>query len=115
MKAIDLHAELNALGIKFEPIGFVKAPAYPYGIYVDDAEIRQPDTDVSMRTVHHTVTIELYHPDLDALNSASLVIEAWLNGYALDYTRRPRFVVDEDHYCLTYTTQYTNKERTESI
>lgn len=115
MKAIDLHAELNALGIKFEPIGFVKAPAYPYGIYVDDAEIRQPDTDVGKRTVSHSVTIEVYHPDLDTLKTAAKVVDDWLNGYALNYTRRPRFVVDENHYCLTYSTQYTNKERTESL
>ena len=113
MKAINLHDELNALGIKFEPIGFVKAPAYPYGIYVDDAEVHQPDTNIGIRTIMHRITIELYDGELKDLESRSTVIDGWLNGLALDYTKRPRFIVDENHYAMTYSLQYTTKERNE--
>ena len=113
MKAINLHDELNALGIKFEPIGFVKAPAYPYGIYVDDSDVHQPDTDCGLRTVIHRITIELYHGELKDLESRSKVIDRWLNGLALNYTKRPRFIVDENHYAMTYSLQYTTKERNE--
>lgn len=114
MKALNLQDELNALGIKFEPIGFVKAPSYPYGVYTDDMDVRQPDENIGRRTILHRVTIELFHPDFDDLTANARKIDGWLNGYAIDYAKRPRFIVDEDHYCMTYTFQYTTKERNET-
>lgn len=114
MKVIDLYTELNALGIKFEPIGYVKAPAYPYGIYVDDIEVRQPDTDIGARIIVHTITIELYHPALADLETSSKLVDNWINAYALNYRKQPRFIIDEDHYCMTYTLQYSTKERNEN-
>lgn len=114
MRALNLYDELNALGIRFEPIGFVKAPAYPYGTYVDDADVHQPDTNTGVRTVLHRVTIEMYSSVLKDLESRVKPLESWLNGLALNYTKRPRFIVDEDHYAMTYSLQYTTKERNET-
>lgn len=114
MRALNLYDELNALGIKFEPIGFVKAPSYPYGTYIDDADVHQPDDNIGKRTIVHRITIEVYDCALKDLEAVSKRVDQWLNGYALDYTKRPRLIVDEDHYCMTYTLQYTTKERNET-
>ena len=114
MKALNLHDELNGLGIRFEPIGFVKAPAYPYGIYVDDATVRQPDENIGRRVITHRISIEVYHSDLKLLEAASLSVDGWLNQHVLNYTKQPRYVIDEDHYAMTYHLQSSTKQRNEA-
>lgn len=111
MKVIDLHTELNALGIKFANIGFVKAPSYPYGIYLDDRAVRQSDTNVNVRTVEHEITIDVYHVDLSDLHDAAFRVRTWLNEIPINYTERTRYVVDEDHFVTTFTFKYLAKEK----
>ena len=111
MREIDLHTELNALGMRWEPIGFVKAPAYPYGVYVDDASVDPADTPDGPAVIAHEVTLELYAEDMDALTAAAPAVDAWLRGLPVHYRREPRYVVDEGHYGMIYTFTYRAKER----
>lgn len=111
MRVIDLQTELNALGIKFEPIGYVKAPAYPYGIYVDEIAVTQPDTSTGARISTHDVTIELYHADYNALNTNAKKVDGWINSIPLNYRKCTSYIIDEDHYCVSFIFSYKNKER----
>lgn len=111
MKTIDLKTELNALGITFGEIGFIKAPAYPYGIFLDDEAVNTPDDAPTPRIITHAVTIELYHSSLPTLRTAGKKIEAWIEGYQLDYQKNTRYVREEEHYLTTYTFGYVTKRK----
>lgn len=108
---LDLKTELNDLGIPFEPIGWIKAPAYPYGIFEDDIDVRGTDLPSSVKVITHAVTISLYHSDYDQLLSARDKLAAWANARALVYRLRIQYIDDEDHYSVTLTSTITEKER----
>ena len=111
MRAIDLKTELNALGISFGEIGYIKAPAYPYGIFLDDETVETPDDAPAPRIVTHSVTIELYHTSLSDLKTAGKKIEAWIEGYQLGYRKNTRYVREEEHYLTTYAFAYVTKRK----
>ena len=112
MRTIDLNAELNALGIPFKLIGFTaKLPPYPYGIYVDDITVSGADDESKYLTVTHRTTIELYHRTPDELMSACEILEAWIEGFPLDYERQIMYIESEDHLLASYTLNYTTKKR----
>lgn len=108
---LDLKTELNDIGIPFEPIGWVKAPAYPYGIFDDVVDIRGTDLPSSLKVVTHAVTINVYHHDYDQLLSARDKLAAWANARALVYRLRIEYMDDEDHYSVTLTSTIIEKER----
>lgn len=106
---LDLKAELNGLGIPFEPIGWVKAPAYPYGIFDDVVDVRGTDLPSSVKMVTHAVTISAYHHDYDQMLSARDKLAAWADARALVYRLRIQYMGDEDHYSVTLTSTFTEK------
>ena len=108
---LDLKAELNSIGIPFEPIGWVKAPGYPYGTFDDETDIRGTDLSSSAKVVNHSVTISLYHNDYDQLLSARDKLAAWADSRALVYRLRIQYMDDEDHYGVTLTSTIVEKER----
>lgn len=111
MRALDLETELNALGIPFNLIGYeTKAPAYPYGIYVDDISVTGGDNASPRRVARHEITIELYHRSLPALKTACETLEAWIESVPLDYRRQFLYITEEDHYLANYTMNYTTKK-----
>ena len=111
---LDLKAELNALGIPFEPIGWIKAPAYPYGTYDDEIDVRGTDLPSTLKVITHSVTITAYHSDYNQLLTARDMLSAWADARALAYHLRIQHVVDEDHYSVTLTSTITEKERTDN-
>ena len=107
---LDLKAELNALGIPFEPIGWIKAPAYPYGIFTDEANVRGTDLPSAPKMITHNVSIEVYHNNYDQLMIARDQVAAWADSRALTYRLRTLYMSDEDHYCVILTSTFTEKK-----
>lgn len=107
---LDLKTELNAQGIPFEPIGWIKAPVYPYGIFTDEMTIRGSDLPSACAVITHNVSIELYHKDYDQLLFSLNAIRGWARARALDLRVRFQYITDEEHYCVTLTTTITEKE-----
>ena len=107
---LDLKTELNAVGIPFEPIGWVKAPAYPYGIFTDEVSVRGTDLPSALKVITHNVNIEVYHHDYDQLIAARDKISAWADSRALDYRLRTLYIGDEDHYGVTLTATFNEKK-----
>ena len=112
MRRINLKEELNALGMPFALIGYeTKAPAYPYGIYLETIDVSGDDCE-TRRVVDHDVTIELYHKTDEGLFAACEILETWLDGLPLDYHREMTYIPDENHLVASYTMQYTTKKKT---
>lgn len=112
MRRINLNMELNTLGMPFKLIGFeTKAPAYPYGIYLENINVSGGDDDSSHRIVDHDVTIELYHKTDEGLFTACNVLEAWLDSLPLDYRREMTYIPEEDHLLASYTMNYMTKRK----
>ena len=112
MHRINLKTELNALGIPFALIGYpTKAPAYPYGIYLENINVSGGDDVSRYRIVDHDVTIELYHKTDEGLFAACDVLETWLDGLPLDYRREMTYIPDDDHLVASYTLNYTTKRK----
>ena len=107
---LDLKTELNALGIPFEPIGWVKAPAYPYGTFDDVSDYRGADLPSRFAVITHNVTINAYHSDYSQLLSVGETLEAWARSRALNYRVRIQYIDDEGHYGMTLTTTITEKK-----
>jgi len=108
---LDLKTELNGCGIPFEPIGWVKAPAYPYGIFTDEMTIRGTDLPSAPKVITHNVSIEVYHNDYDQLLTARDTVAAWADSHAFNYRLRTLYISDEGHYCVTLTSTFTEKEK----
>ena len=112
MHRIDLKTELNALGIPFKLIGYeTKAPAYPYGIYLENIAVSGSDDASRYRTVTHDVTIELYHKTDEGLFSACEILEAWLDSLPLDYRREMTYIPEDDHLLASYTLNYMTQRK----
>lgn len=112
MQGIDLDKELNALGIPFNLVGYeTKAPAYPYGIYLDDIDVSGGDDVSPRRIVKHEIIIELYHKTREGLFAACAILEKWLDNIPLDYRRELTFIVEEDHFLANYKTNYSTKKK----
>ena len=107
---LDLKTELNATGIPFEPIGWIKAPAYPYGIFEDVVDVRGSDLPSAAKVMTHAVTISAYHHDYDQLLYARDKIAAWADAHALTYRLRIQYMDDEDHYSVTLTSTIIEKK-----
>lgn len=107
---LDLKAELSEISFPFEPIGWVKAPAYPYGIFEDVVDIRGTDLPSALKVIVHNVTISAYHKDYDQILSAQDKLAAWADARALSYRLRIQYIDDEDHYCVTLTSTITEKK-----
>ena len=111
MRNIDLKTELNALGMPFKLIGYeTKAPAYPYGIYLENIAVSGADNDGAYRIITHDVTIELYHNTDNGLWAACAILEAWLDSLSLDYRREMTYIPEENHLLASYTMNYTTKK-----
>lgn len=111
MRVIELQTELNALGIPFALLGYVKAPAYPYGIYTDDISVSAPDVPAAHVGVAHEVIIEVFHTDPVQLKAAAAKVEGWLEAFPLSYREAMRYTPGEDHYFATFTFSYTTKRK----
>ena len=107
---LDLRAELNETGIPFEPIGWVKAPAYPYGVFDDVLDYRSTDLPSRVAVIKHSVTITAYHSDYAQILIASEVIQEWARARGLEYRVRIQYIDDEGHYSATLTTIITEKK-----
>jgi hypothetical protein len=110
---LDLKAELLETNIPFEPIGWVKASAYPYGIFDDEVDVRGTDLPSSVKILTHSVSISAYHKDYDQILLVQDRLSAWASARALTYRLRVHYVDDDDHYAVTLTSTITEKERTD--
>lgn len=108
---LDLKTELSKTGIPFEPIGWIKAPAYPYGTFDDVVEIRGADRPSAPKVLTHEVIISVYHKDYDQILSAQNKLIAWADSRALSYVLHIEYIDDEDHFSVTLTSTITEKER----
>lgn len=107
---LDLKTELGETGIPFEPIGWVKAPAYPYGIFDDVIEIRGADLPSAPKVIVHRVTVSAYHTDYDQILSVQNKLAAWADARALTYVLHIQYIDDEDHYSVTLTSTIIEKK-----
>lgn len=110
---LDLKAELAETGIPFEPIGWIKAPAYPYGIFSDRVEVRGTDLQSKYKVLTHNVSISAYHKDYDQIFAVQKKLMTWANARALKYVLHIEYIDDEDHHSVTLTSTITEKERTD--
>lgn len=110
---LDLKIALAETGIPFEPIGWVKAPAYPYGIFDDVIDIRGADLPGAPKVITHKVSISAYHKDYVEILKVQNKLIAWADARALMYVLHTVYVDDEDHYSATLTSTITEKERTD--
>lgn len=107
---LDLKAELAELEIPFQPIGWVKAPAYPYGIFDDRVNVRGSDLP-GVKVITHNVTISAYHSDYNQILNVQRMLEAWGDARALEYALHITYIDDEDHHCVTLTSTIIEKGR----
>lgn len=107
---LDLKTELSETGIPFEPIGWVKAPAYPYGIFDDVIDIRGSDLPSAPKVITHKVSISAYHNDYEQILSVQNKLIAWADARALTYVLHIQYIDDEDHYSVTLTSTITEKK-----
>ena len=108
---LDLKTDLAETGIPFEEIGWVKAPAYPYGIFNDVVDVRGADRPSTVRVLTHNVTISAYHSDYNEILLVQRKLSAWAQARALTYRLHLQHIDDEDHYSVTLTSTITEKER----
>ena len=108
---LDLKTELRETGIPFEPIGWVKAPAYPYGIFEDVVDVRGTDLPSAVKVLTHSVSITAYHSDYNEILLVQRKLAAWADARALTYRLHLQYIDDEDHYSVTLTSTITEKER----
>lgn len=107
---LDLKDELNLTGIPFEPIGWIKAPGYPYGTFEDVVDVRGADLPSSVKVFTHAVSISAYHKDYDQILLIRDDLSAWANARALDHRLRIQYIDDEDHYVVTLTSTIIEKK-----
>lgn len=102
---VDLDKELNGLSIPFKNLYWVKAPAYPYGIYDDVVLHRGSDEKLSI--VEHDTTIELYslHDD-----GSEELIENWLNNKKFEFKKTRVWIDSEKHYSTIYEFSFIEKK-----
>lgn len=110
---LDLKTELAEIAIPFEPIGWIKAPAYPYGIFSDRVDVRGTDLPSKCKVLTHNVSISAYHNNYDQILSVQRKLMAWADARALTYVLHIEYIDDEDHYSVTLTSTITEKERTD--
>lgn len=103
---LDLDKELNELSIPFKNLHWVKAPAYPYGIY-DDAVIERGH-DEKLTIVEHDTTIELYTERIDEESEA--LIETWLNMKIFEFEKTRIWIDSEKHYSTIYEFSFIEKK-----
>ena len=108
---LDLKTELAEIGIPFEPIGWVKAPAYPYGIFEDVVDVRGTDLPSAWMVLTHSVSISVYHNDYNQILQVQRKLTEWAKARALICRMHIRYIDDEDHYSVTLTSTITEKER----
>lgn len=108
---LDLKTELAEIDIPFEPIGWVKAPAYPYGIFDDTVDIRGADLPSVAKVLTHNVSISVYHSDYNQILLVQRELAAWADARALTYRLHIQYIDAEDHYSVTLTSTITEKER----
>lgn len=108
---LDLKTELSELEIPFEPIGWVKAPAYPYGIFKDVVDVRGTDLPSKVKVLTHNVSISAYHSDYNQSLLVQKKLAEWADARALRYRLHLEYIDDEDHYSVTLTSTITEKER----
>lgn len=108
---LDLKTELSEIDIPFEPIGWIKAPAYPYGIFEDVVDVRGTDLPSPWKVITHSVSISAYHNDYNQILLVQRELAAWADVRALTYRLHLRYIDDEDHYAVTLTSTITEKER----
>lgn len=108
---LDLKVELNETNIPFEPIGWVKAPDYPYGTFEDVVDVRGADLPSAWRILTHEVSISAYHKDYDQILLVRDRLAAWADARALTYRLRVQYMDDEDHYAVVLTSTIIEKER----
>ena len=110
---LDLRVGLNEVNIPFGPIGWVKAPDYPYGTFEDVVDVRGADLPSMWRILTHAVSISAYHKDYDQILLVRDRLAAWADARALTYRLRIQYMDDEDHYAVVFTSTITEKERTD--
>ena len=110
---LDLKTELAETAIPFEPIGWVKAPSYPYGIFEDTVDTRGTDLPSKYEVLTHNVSISVYHNDYNQILQVQRKLAAWAKARALVARLYIRYIDDEDHYSVTLTSTITEKERTD--
>lgn len=108
---LDLKTELTEIGIPSEPIGWVKAPAYPYGTFEDVVDIQGTDLPSAAKVLKHDVSISAYHRDYDQILLVRDKLRVWADARALTYRLRIQYMDDEDHYSVTLTSTIIEKEK----
>ena len=110
---LDLKTELAETGIPFEPIGWIKAPAYPYGIFDDMVDVRGTDLPSGVKMLTHNVSISAYHSDYNDILLVQRKLATWADARVPEYRLHLQHIDDEDHYSVTLTLTITEKERTD--
>ena len=103
---LDLKEELETTGIKFKPLYWVKAPAYPYGIF-DDVVLYRGD-DEKLRIVEHDTTLELYAEKIDYESEKK--IEDWIDSKDFEFKKTRIWIDSEKHYSTIYEFSFTEKK-----
>ena len=103
---LDLDKELNDLSIPFKNLYWVKAPAYPYGIY-DDVVLFRGD-DERLTIAEHDTTIELYTERVDEKSEG--LIEAWLNNKNFEFKKTRIWIESEKHFETIYEFSFIEKK-----
>lgn len=105
---MDLKEWLSSSGIAFANTSWKKPPAYPYGVYLDDATTRGADDRLCIRD--HVLQIELYAELEKSLDEAETKVEALFVAKAFEFEHTGRvWIESERHWQSTYQLSFTEK------
>lgn len=103
-----IHAILSAVfGKNYRRNRFPRPPAGTYAVWMDDIETDGPD-GMPPQIFRHSVTIEVYEPQLDDVTETAL--EVHLSAYGLHWSKQDRYwIQSEQMYQTVYEFDYIEK------
>lgn len=99
---MEVKTWLASSGLNIADTVWKKPPAYPYGVYLDNTNVRGADERLCIR--EHDITIELYSDSEKGLGLAESKLEAFLISEAKAFEHVSRaWIESERHWQSTYT------------
>ena len=85
-------------GFKWKELRYLKAPALPWFIYIDNTDVR--GADVLNNIIEHDLTLEYYYEEKNIQNEKT--IENFLNSEDFQYAKNTEWLEDEQLYVTIY-------------
>lgn len=85
-------------GLKWKELRYLKTPAFPYFIFIDDTYTRGADLYISI--IEHNLTLECYSEVIDTENEKK--IETFLKSEDYQYNKSREWLNEEKMYMTIY-------------